>query len=82
MSKDYGLKTEDKVELVDSRQGMVLAEITAVSGNEFIIANRLFTTDKIFVFGWEVDYEAISMLGVSAIQQLATEIDSPHNSQK
>jgi len=67
---------------VDSRQGKVLAEITSVSGNGFIVGNWLFATDKIFVFGREVndfrvvDYEAISMLGISAIQQLATEVDS------
>jgi len=82
LSKDYGLKIGDKVELVDSRQGKVLAEITSVSGNGFIVGNWLFATDKIFVFGREVndfrvvDYEAISMLGISAIQQLATEVDS------
>lgn len=82
LPKDYGLKVGDKVELVHQKQGKILAAIISVSGNDFTVGNWLFATDKIFVFGREVDdfrvvdYEALSMLGISAIQQLASEVDS------
>jgi hypothetical protein len=50
-----------------------------VSGKTFTVKDWAYSTDKIFVFGREVndfrsvDYEALSMLGISAIQQLAKE---------
>ena len=76
LSKSYDLKTGDKIELVHPEKGKVRAVISAVSGNRFTVKDWLYETDQIFVFGREVDdfrvidYEALSMLGISAIQEL------------
>ena len=79
MSKDYGLKVADKVELVHPEKGKIQAEVIAVNGNSFTVKDWNYAAEKIFVFGREVsdfrsvDYEALSMLGISAIQALAKE---------
>jgi Head domain of trimeric autotransporter adhesin/Chaperone of endosialidase len=76
---NYDLKIGDKIELVHREKGKVRTTISAVSGNSFTVKDWLYATDKIFVFGREVDdfrvvdYEALSMLGISAIQALAKE---------
>jgi hypothetical protein len=81
LSKDYGIKIGDKIELVHPENGKIQAEVVEVSGKSFTVKNWEYATDKIFVFGREVndfrsvDYEALSMLGISAIQQLAKEIE-------
>lgn len=85
MSKSYNLKIDDKIELVHPEKGKVRTTISAVSGNEFTVKDWLYETDKIFVFGREVDdfrvvdYEALSMLGISAIQALAKENEQLRN---
>lgn len=79
LSKSYEIKIGDKIELVHSEKGKIQAVVASVSGNDFVVKDWLYPTDKIFVFGREVndfrsvDYEALSMLGISAIQQLAKE---------
>jgi Chaperone of endosialidase len=81
LSKDYTIKVGEKLELVHPEKGKIQAEVVAVNGKTFIVKDWNYATDKIFVFGREVndfrsvDYEALSMLGISAIQQLAKEID-------
>jgi Chaperone of endosialidase/Head domain of trimeric autotransporter adhesin len=81
LSKEYNIKIGEKLELVHPEKGNILAEVIAVSGKSFTVKNWEHATDKIFVFGREVndfrsvDYEALSMLGISAIQQLAKEVD-------
>jgi hypothetical protein len=81
LSKDYGIKTGDKIELVHPEKGKIQAEVVEVSGKSFTVKNWDCATDKIFVFGREVndfrsvDYEALSMLGISAIQALAKEVE-------
>jgi hypothetical protein len=81
LSKDYGIKIGDKIELVHPEKGKIQAEVVEVSGKNFTVKNWDYATDKIFVFGREVndfrsvDYEALSMLGISAIQALAKEND-------
>jgi Head domain of trimeric autotransporter adhesin/Chaperone of endosialidase len=81
LSKDFSIKIGDKIELVHPEKGKIQAEVIAVSGNSFTVKNWEYATDKIFVFGREVndfrsvDYEALSMLGISAIQQLAKEVE-------
>lgn len=85
MSKLYDLKIGDKLELVHPKKGKVRTTISAVSGSTFTIKNWLYETDRIFVFGREVndflviDYEALSMLGISAIQALAKENEQLRN---
>ena len=79
LSKDYNIKIGEKLELVHPEKGKILSEVIAVSGKTFIVKDWNYAADKIFVFGREVndfrsvDYEALSMLGISAIQQLAKE---------
>ncbi len=78
-AKNYNIKIGEKIELVHPEKGKILSEIVAVSGNTFTVKDWQYPTDKIFVFGREVndfrsvDYEALSMLGISAIQALAKE---------
>jgi Chaperone of endosialidase len=82
MSKDYGIKIGDKIELVHPEKGKIQADVVEVLGKSFTVKDWEYATDKIFVFGREVndfrsvDYEALSMLGISAIQQLAKEIEN------
>ncbi len=77
IAKNYDLKVNENIELIHPERGKIRATIAAVSGNSFTVKDWLYETDKIFVFGREVDdfrvvdYEALSMLGISAIQALA-----------
>jgi Chaperone of endosialidase len=79
LSKEYNIKIGEKIELVHPEKDKILAEVIAVNGNNFTVKDWAHATDKIFVFGREVndfrsvDYEALSMLGISSIQQLAKE---------
>lgn len=81
LSNSYSIKIGEKIELVHPEKGKVRAEVVAVSGNSFTVKDWAYATDKIFVFGREVadfrsvDYEALSILGISAIQALAKEIN-------
>lgn len=81
LSKHYDLKVNDNIELIHPERGKIRATIAAVSGNSFTVKDWLYETNKIFVFGREVndfrvvDYEALSMLGISAIQALAKQND-------
>ena len=87
-AKDYGIKIGDKLELVHPEKGKIQAEVESVSGNSFTVKDWEYATDKIFVFGREVndfrsvDYEALSMLGISAIQALAKENEEIRNKNK
>ncbi len=79
--KDYDIKIGDKIELVHPEKGKIQSEVVEVSGKSFTVKDWNYPTDKIFVFGREVndfrsvDYEALSMLGISAIQALAKEVE-------
>jgi Chaperone of endosialidase/Head domain of trimeric autotransporter adhesin len=81
LTKDYNIKIGEKIELVHPEKGKILSEVVSVSGNSFTVKDWAYATDKIFVFGRQVndfrsvDYEALSMLGISAIQQLAKDFD-------
>jgi hypothetical protein len=88
LSKNYALKVGDKVEMIHAEKGKMQAEVIAVWGNTFTVKDWHYPTDKIFVYGREVndfrvvDYEALSMLGISAIQQLAKENEELKNKMK
>jgi Chaperone of endosialidase len=79
LAKDYNIKIGDKLELVHPEKGKIQAEVISSNGKTFTVKDWAHATDKIFVFGREVndfrsvDYEALSMLGISAIQALAKE---------
>jgi hypothetical protein len=77
LAKDYGIKVGDNIELFHPEKGKILSEVVEVSGNRFCVKNWEYPTDKIFVFGKQVDdfrvidYQRLSMMGISAIQQLS-----------
>lgn len=79
LSKSYDIKTGDKIELFHPEKGKIQTVVASVSGNDFMVKDWEFATEKIFVFGREVsdfrtvDYDALSMLSISAVQQLAKE---------
>jgi sugar lactone lactonase YvrE len=81
MASNYALKVGDKLEVVHPERGKIQSTIAAINGNSFTLKDWQHPTDKLFVFGREVsdfrtvDYEALSMLGISAIQALAKEND-------
>jgi hypothetical protein len=81
LSKGYGIKVGGKIDFIHAQKGRMQAEVISVSGHSFTVKDWLYPTDKIFVFGRQVDdfrvvdYEALSMLGISAIQQLAKEVE-------
>jgi hypothetical protein len=81
LAKDHNIKIGDKLELVHPEKGKIRAEVISSNAKTFTVKDWAHATDKIFVFGREVndfrsvDYEALSMLGISAIQALAKDMD-------
>ncbi|RYU93963.1 tail fiber domain-containing protein [Emticicia agri] len=79
LTKLYNIKVGEKLQFIHPEKGKLKVEVIEVSGNSFTVKDWEHPTDKIFVYGREVndfrsvDYEALSMLGISAIQQLAKE---------
>jgi hypothetical protein len=78
----HQLSLGNRVRLINDRgQEMVASVVKIISPKAFTIDGRIMPTQKLFVYGKEVpdvqmvDYEAISMLNVSATQQLAKELD-------
>jgi hypothetical protein len=78
----HNLSAGNRVRLINDRgQELVASVVKIVSPSTFTIEGEISSTQKIFVYGKEVpdvqmvDYEAISMLNVSATQQLAKELD-------
>ncbi|RYU93840.1 tail fiber domain-containing protein [Emticicia agri] len=81
LAKDYQLKAGDKIKVIHPVHGEVTTIIESVKDKSFTLNNWLYESEKLFVYGREVkdfrtvDYEALSMLGISAIQQLAKEVE-------
>jgi hypothetical protein len=77
LTKDYRIKVGDKIELIHPEKGKILSEVVEVSGNRFIVKNWEYPINKIFIFGKQVDdfrvvdYQRLSMIGISAIQELS-----------
>jgi len=75
-SKNHDFKAGDKVRLMveDGQKEVSVSQV--IDANTFVVSNWEKATDKVFVYGKEVndfrsvDYEAISMLNVSATQKL------------
>ncbi len=81
MAKAHGLIIGDKVKLISSTSGEKPGIVTTVDGNSFTVANWTEKTDKLFVFGKEVndfrivDYDRLFTLNLSATQELFKMID-------
>ncbi len=74
----HSLTIADTIRLIDLEQGQIdagIAEVTAT--NELLLSTSIPSTYQVFVYGKQVndfrtvDYDAISMLNVSATQELA-----------
>jgi hypothetical protein len=82
LPKAHELKVGDKVRLYDARDREINTEITAVEGQQFSVSAAEDLSEGVFVYGQEhddiraVDYDAISMLNVSATQQLCKEVEA------
>ncbi|HEX5653763.1 MAG TPA: tail fiber domain-containing protein [Chitinophagaceae bacterium] len=81
LHKSYGIKPGEKIQLIHPARGQILVSVISVEGNSFTCNDWHGDADKLFVFGREtndirtVDYEALFMLGISAMQQMAKEND-------
>lgn len=79
----HNLKKGDEVKLITEKKGEILVSvIEAKSENRFSFAHESNDLGKVFVYGKKVDdfrvvdYDAISMLNVSATQELARRIEA------
>lgn len=78
--KAHGFRTGDQVRMETADKGIVHVPVAVVNAHTFTVAHD-FGTDKVFVYGKQVtdfksvDYEAISMLNVSATQELAKQVE-------
>ena len=80
LNKAHDLNVPDKVKMIDEKGVEIIANVLQVnSSNSFTVASTE-TPVKLFVYGKQVtdfravDYEALSMLGISAIQELTQRI--------
>ena len=82
LAKAHGLKTGDTVRLITSKNPELNAIAHVVSDKAFTIETKEPLGEKVFVFGKQctdlkaVDYDAISMLNVSATQELAKKVET------
>lgn len=81
LAKAHGLQVGDRVKIITNNEE-IEKEVVAMSNDlSFTISNWTATTEQLFVYGKEVndfrtiDYDAVSMLGVSAIQELHREVE-------
>ena len=79
LAKAFDIKPGDKIQIIHPARGNLFAIVKSVNGRSFSVENWDYPADQLFVYGKEVndfravDYEALSVLGISAIQQLAKE---------
>jgi Chaperone of endosialidase len=82
MAKPHNLVVGDKVKLISSTSGEKPSIVTAVNGNSFTVANWTEKSEKIFVYGKEVndfrivDYDRLFTLNLSATQELNKKMEA------
>ena len=80
LAKAHGLKDGDTVRLITERNQELTVVARVVNDKTFSAETKEPLGDKVFVYGKEctdlrsIDYDAISMLNVSATQELAKEV--------
>ncbi len=81
MAKSHNLAVGDKVKLISSAGGEKPSVVSAVDGNSFTVSNWTEKSEKIFVYGKEVndfrivDYDRLFTLNLSATQELVKMLD-------
>ncbi|GAB4039138.1 tail fiber domain-containing protein [Spirosoma gilvum] len=81
LDKPHNLKTDDKIELILQDGTVLYQRAERIDDKRFAVNTTTDFKGKVFVYGKEhedvrsVDYDAISMLNVSATQALATEVE-------
>jgi hypothetical protein len=81
MNKPHELVVGDKVKLISKTSGEKPCTITAVAGNSFTVNGWTEQSDKVFVYGKEVndfrivDYDRLFTLNLSATQELVKMLD-------
>jgi hypothetical protein len=82
MAKAHDLQDGDTVRLITSKNPELAVTVHLVNDKTFTIETKEPLGDKVFVYGKQcldlkaVDYEAISMLNVSATQELAKKVQT------
>jgi Chaperone of endosialidase len=82
MGKTHDLKDGDTVRLITSKNPELAVTVRVVNDKSFTVETKEPLGEKVFVYGKQcldlkaVDYEAISMLNVSATQELAKKVDA------
>jgi hypothetical protein len=83
LDKAHELIVGDLVKLIDEQNKELENEVVAIiDANSFTVKDWETTTEKIFVFGKQVDdfrtvdYNQVSMLGISAIQALNSKVET------
>ena len=85
LAKAHDLKDGDTVRLITPKDPELNAVAHVVNDKSFTVQTKEPLGDKIFVYGKEctdlkaVDYDAISMLNVSATQELAKKVQTLEN---
>jgi hypothetical protein len=82
LDKAHELIVGDLVKLIDEQNKELENEVVAIiDANSFTVKDWETTTEKIFVFGKQVDdfrsvdYNQVAMLGISAVQALHAEVE-------
>ena len=81
LSKDHGFAKGDKVKLIAEDGSHAVEVVEVPSARSFAVSGFEAEAAEVFVYGKEVDdyrtvdYEAVSMLNVSAVQELARKVE-------
>jgi hypothetical protein len=82
LAKAHGLKEGETVRLITNKISDLNVEVHVVNDKTFTVTTKESLGDKVFVYGKEcldlkgIDYDAISMLNVSATQELAKKVEA------
>ena len=82
LSKSYDVKTGDKLKVIVPNVGEKIVDIINVKNNKIITTPLEEQTDKVFVYGKQVDdflaveYDDVFTVSISAIQELSKQIEA------
>jgi polyhydroxyalkanoate synthesis regulator phasin len=82
LAKTHGLQDGDRIRLITEKNHSLSAVARVLNDRTFTVETKEPLGEKVFVYGKEctdlqgVDYDAISMLNVSATQELAKQVET------